>query len=157
MSAVVHSINISTQGGVPKLPIDKAEIKFEGVEGDFNKFRTDKKNSTGTRAVTLFSLEQIEKLKSEGHAIDVGTTGENITIEGVDWPTLEVGTRMMIGEAMIELSEPTAPCSKIGKSFIDGAFSRIDHELELGWSRWSASVIEEGQVEVGGQVILLSS
>ena len=155
MSAVVHSINISTQGGVPKLPIDKAEIKFEGVEGDFNKFRTDKKNSTGTRAVTLFSLEQIEKLKSEGHAIDVGTTGENITIEGVDWPTLEVGTRMMIGEAMVELSEPTAPCSKIGKSFIDGAFYRIDHELELGWSRWSASVIEEGQVEVGSQVILL--
>lgn len=155
MSAVVHSINISTQGGVPKLPIDKAEIKFEGVEGDFNKFRTEKKNSVGTRAVTLFSLEQIEKLKSEGHSIDVGTTGENITIEGVDWPSLEVGARMMIGEAMIELSEPTAPCSKIGKSFIDGAFSRIDHELELGWSRWSASVIEEGQVEIGSQVILL--
>ena len=103
MSAVVHSINISTQGGVPKLPIDKAEIKFEGVEGDFNKFRTEKKNSIGTRAVTLFSLEQIEKLKSEGHSIDVGTTGENITIEGVDWPSLEVGARMMIGEAMIEL------------------------------------------------------
>ena len=155
MSAVVHSINISTQGGVPKLPINKAQIKFEGVGGDFNKFRTEKKNSTGTRAVTLFSLEQIEKLKSEGHAIDVGTTGENITIEGVDWPSLEVGARMMIGEAMIELSEPTAPCSKIGKSFIDGAFSRIDHELELGWSRWSASVIEEGQVEIGSQVILL--
>ena len=155
MSAVVHSINISTQGGVPKLPIDKAQIKFEGVEGDFNKFRTERKNSTGTRAVTLFSLEQIEKLKSEGHSIDIGTTGENITIEGVDWPTLDVGTRMMIGEAMIELSEPTAPCSKIGKSFIDGAFSRIDHELELGWSRWSASVIEEGGVQVGSQVILL--
>ena len=155
MSAVVHSINISTQGGVPKLPINKAQIKFEGVDGDFNKFRTEKKNSTDTRAVTLFSLEQIEKLKSEGHAIDIGTTGENITIEGVDWPSLEVGARMMIGEAMIELSEPTAPCSKIGKSFIDGAFSRIDHELELGWSRWSASVIEEGQVEIGSQVILL--
>ena len=155
MSAVVHSINISTQGGVPKLPINKAQIKFEGVDGDFNKFRTEKKNSTGTRAVTLFSLEQIEKLKSEGHSIDVGTTGENITIEGVDWPSLEVGARMMIGEAMIELSEPTAPCSKIGKSFIDGAFSRIDHELELGWSRWSASVIEEGQVEVGNHVIIL--
>ena len=155
MSAVVHSINISTEGGVPKLPIEKAEIKFEGVEGDFNKFRTEKKNSTGTRAVTLFSLEQIEKLRSEGHSIDVGTTGENITIEGVDWPSLEVGNRLMIGEAMIELSEPTAPCGKIGKSFIDGAFSRIDHELELGWSRWSASVIEEGHVEVGNQEIIL--
>ena len=155
MSAVVHSINISTKGGVPKLPIEKAEIKFEGIEGDFNRFRTEKINSIGTRAVTLFSLEQIEKLKSEGHAIDVGTTGENITIEGIDWPSLKIGTRMMIGDAMIELSEPTAPCSKIGKSFIGGAFYRIDHEKELGWSRWSASVIEEGQVEVGSQVILL--
>ena len=155
MSAVVHSINISTKGGVPKLPIEKAEIKFEGVEGDFNRFRTEKINSIGTRAVTLFSLEQIEKLKSEGHAIDVGTTGENITIEGIDWPSLKIGTRMMIGDAMIELSEPTAPCSKIGKSFIGGAFYRIDHEKESGWSRWSASVIEEGQVEVGSQVILL--
>ena len=155
MSAVVHSINISTKGGVPKLPIEKAEIKFEGVEGDFNRFRTEKINSIGTRAVTLFSLEQIEKLKSEGHAIDVGTTGENITIEGIDWSSLKIGTRMMIGDAMIELSEPTAPCSKIGKSFIGGAFYRIDHEKESGWSRWSASVIEEGQVEVGSQVILL--
>ena len=43
MSAVVHSINISTEGGVPKLPIDKAEILFAGVEGDFNRFRTEKK------------------------------------------------------------------------------------------------------------------
>ena len=155
MCAVVHSINISSEGGVPKLPIDRAEILFAGVKGDYNRFRMEKNNGIGTRAVTLFSLEQIKKLKGEGHTIDVGTTGENITIEGIDWPTLEAGTRMMVGEAMIELSEPTAPCSKIGKSFIDGAFSRIDHELELGWSRWSASVIEEGHIEVGNQVIIL--
>ena len=64
MSAVVHSINISTEGGVPKLPIDQSEILFTGVKGDFNRFRTDKKNGIGTRAVTLFSLEQIKKLKS---------------------------------------------------------------------------------------------
>ena len=62
---------------------------------------------------------------------------------------------MMIGDAMLELSEPTAPCSKIGKSFVKGAFSRIDHDLEVGWSRWSASVIDEGHVEVGSQIIIL--
>ena len=154
MSAVVHSINISTQGGVPKYLLTKPRLNSKELK-EISINSEQRENSIGTRAVTLFSLEQIEKLKSEGHSIDVGTTGENITIEGVDWPSLEVGARMMIGEAMIELSEPTAPCSKIGKSFIGGAFSRIDHELELGWSRWSASVIEEGQVEIGSQVILL--
>jgi MOSC domain-containing protein YiiM len=155
MSAVVHSINISTEGGVPKMPIGKADVRFAGVEGDFNRFRTERKEGVGSRAVTLFSLERIHQLQKEGHAIAVGTTGENITVEGVDWTSLSVGTRMMVGNAMLELSEPTAPCSKIGKSFIDGAFSRIDHELEIGWSRWCASVIEEGHVEVGSQVIII--
>ena len=155
MSAVVHSINISTEGGVPKIPIGKAEVRFAGVDGDFNRFRTEKKEGVGTRAITLFSLERIHQLQKEGHAIGVGTTGENITVEGVDWTSLSVGTRMMVGDAMLELSEPTAPCSKIGKSFIDGAFSRIDHELEVGWARWCASVIEEGHVEGGRQVIVL--
>ncbi|MEC8955133.1 MAG: MOSC domain-containing protein [Candidatus Thermoplasmatota archaeon] len=154
MSAV-HSINISTEGGVPKMPIGKAEVRFAGVKGDFNRFRTEKKKGIGTRAVTLFSLELIHQLQKEGHAIDVGTTGENITVEGVDWPSLSVGTRMMVGDVLLELSEPTAPCSQISKSFVDGAFSRIDHELEIGWSRWCASVIEEGHVEVGSQVIVL--
>jgi MOSC domain-containing protein YiiM len=155
MSAVVHSINISTEGGVPKMQISKAEVRFAGVEGDFNRFRTEKKEGVRSRAVTLFSLERINQLQKEGHAIGVGTTGENITVEGIDWASLSVGTRMMVGDAMLELSEPTAPCSKIGKSFIDGAFSRIDHELEIGWSRWCASVIEEGHVEVGSQVIII--
>tara|TARA_Y100001970_G_scaffold212330_1_gene259292 strand:- start:3697 stop:4164 length:468 start_codon:yes stop_codon:yes gene_type:complete len=155
MKATVHSINISKEGGVPKLPIGEATILVTGIDGDYNRFRSEKKGGIGTRAVTLFSLEIIHQLQKEGHSIDVGTTGENITVEGVDWSSLSAGTRMMIGDAMLELSEPTAPCSKIGKSFVKGAFSRIDHDLEVGWSRWSASVIDEGHVEVGSQIIIL--
>lgn len=155
MKATVHSINISKEGGVPKLPIGEATILVTGIDGDYNRFRSEKKAGIGTRAVTLFSLEIIHQLQKEGHSIDVGTTGENITVEGVDWSSLSAGTRMMIGDAMLELSEPTAPCSKIGKSFVKGAFSRIDHDLEVGWSRWSASVIDEGHVEVGSQIIIL--
>ena len=40
MEGEVHSINISSSGGVPKLPIKTAVVNFEGVEGDYNKFRT---------------------------------------------------------------------------------------------------------------------
>ena len=66
MSAVVHSINISTQGGVPKLPIDKAEIKFEGVEGDFNKFRSSKMDGDLDRAISLFSIEMDPLMSQRG-------------------------------------------------------------------------------------------
>ena len=52
MSAVVHSINISTEGGVPKIPIGKAEVRFAGVDGDFNRFRTEEKEG-GRREETF--------------------------------------------------------------------------------------------------------
>ncbi|MBJ36320.1 MAG: sulfurase [Euryarchaeota archaeon] len=152
---VIHSVNVSENGGVPKLPIRAATIRFEGVEGDHNKFRTEKKGGDPGRAVNLFSLERIEQLQAEGHAIEVGSTGENLTIEGVEWDELEVGVVLKIGSAMVELSEPCAPCWKIGDSFNSGNFSRIDHDKEVGWSRWSARVVEEGLVSVGDSVQIL--
>ena len=91
MGGVIHSVNVSENGGVPKLPIRAATIRFEGVEGDHNRFRTERRGGDPGRAVNLFSLEKIEQLQEEGHAIEVGSTGENLTIEGVDWDNLKVG------------------------------------------------------------------
>ena len=154
MKGKVHSINVSGSGGVPKLPIEQAFVKFEGVEGDFNRFRTERKNGDPRRAVSIFSMERILQLQEEGHPIDIGTAGENFTIKGMDWTRLEVGMTIKLGSAIIRLSEPCAPCSKIGGSFMENEFSRIDQNKRRGWSRWSASVIEEGAVSVGDAVYL---
>ncbi|MBC65047.1 MAG: sulfurase [Euryarchaeota archaeon] len=155
MEGEVHSINISSSGGVPKLPIKTAVVNFEGVEGDYNKFRTERRENDPRRAVSIFSLERITQLREEGHPIGVGTAGENFTIEGIDWSNLEVGMKIRLGSTIILLSEPCAPCNKIGGSFQDRNFSRVDHEKEEGWSRWSASVIEEGIVSVGDSVYFI--
>ena len=155
MNGVVHSVNVRGDGGVPKFPVKAAKINLDGVQGDFNKFRTERKAGASGRAVTLFSLERIEGLQKEGHPIEVGSTGENLTIEGIDWPSLQVGMRVRVGEATVELSEPCAPCSKIGESFVEGRFARIDHELQRGWSRWLACVVEEGMVSTGDDVFVL--
>ena len=105
--------------------------------------------------MSIFSLERITQLREEGHPIGVGTAGENFTIEGIDWSNLEVGMKIRLGSTIILLSEPCAPCNKIGGSFQDRNFSRVDHEKEEGWSRWSASVIEEGIVSVGDSVYFI--
>lgn len=139
--SIIHSINISDLGGVPKLPLKKVFVKFEGLEGDLNRFRMERKNGDSRRAVSLFSLERILQLQEEGHPIDVGTAGENFTIKGMDWTKLKIGMNIGLGSAVIRLSEPCAPCSKIGDSFINNKFSRIDQNKNQGWSRWSASVI----------------
>jgi MOSC domain-containing protein YiiM len=122
------------------------------LEGDYNRFRDENRRGDPDRAVCIFSLENIEGLKKEGHPIDVGTTGENFTIRGIDWDSLSEGTVLEIGGAALELSEPCAPCSKIGGSFVDRRFSRIDHQKEFGWSRWLARVVREGRVSVGDSV-----
>tara|TARA_B100000700_G_scaffold163199_1_gene180631 strand:+ start:7697 stop:8176 length:480 start_codon:yes stop_codon:yes gene_type:complete len=152
MNGVIHSVNVSHEGGVPKHPVKAAIVRYEGIEGDHNRFRTERRGGDPGRAVNIFSLERIAQLRKEGHSIGVGTTGENLTIEGIDWGRLGVGMTLKVGDATIELSEPCAPCSKIGESFVDQNFSRIDHDKESGWSRWSAKVIEEGAVSVGDPV-----
>ena len=152
MNGVIHSVNVSHEGGVPKLPVKAAIVRYEGIEGDHNRFRTERRGGDPGRAVNIFSLERIAQLRKEGHSIGVGTTGENLTIEGIDWGRLGVGMTLKVGDATIELSEPCAPCWKIGDSFEGQNFSRIDHDKEVGWSRWSAKVIEEGDVSVGDPV-----
>ena len=112
--ATIVSINVSELGGVPKLPVKTAVVRFEGVEGDLNRFRMERKNGDPGRAVSIFSMERILQLQEEGHPIDIGTAGENFTIEGIDWPKMEVGMMIRFGSTLIRLSEPCAPCSKIG-------------------------------------------
>lgn len=149
MSGTVISINLSPGGGVPKLPVPRATITMEGIEGDYNWFRANKRDMDPGRAVSLFSHERIISLQKEGHPIEIGSSGENLTVEGIPWEDLNVGTRLQAGPVLLELSEPCAPCGKISESFIEGRFSRIDHAKEKGWSRWVARVIEPGVMEVG--------
>ena len=59
MNGVIHSVNVSQNGGVPKLPVRAAIIRYEGVEGDHNRFRTERKEGDPGRAVNIFSLETV--------------------------------------------------------------------------------------------------
>ena len=153
MNATVYSVNVNPEGGVPKTPVDSARLHTGGVEGD--KQRDLKFHGGPTRAVCLFSLERIDALRAEGHPIEAGTTGENLTIGGLDWNNLEAGQEYAIGDAVIELQKPADPCHIIAGSFCDGDSRRIDERQHAGWSRWYASVVVEGLVEVGDSVVLL--
>jgi MOSC domain-containing protein YiiM len=148
---IIHSVNANSNGGVPKPQINLARLCYNGVEGDKQK---DLRYHGGPlRAVCLYSLEKIEMLQAEGHPIDVGTTGENLTIKDFNWDSLEVGMEFSIGDALIELISPAPPCNIIRDSFSDQNSKRISHEDNPGWSRWYAKVLTEGFVEVGDLVV----
>ncbi len=149
----VVSLNVSP-GGVPKLPVAAARVTVLGMEGD----RQAHPGVHGgpERALCLFSAEVIAALAGEGHPVGPGTTGENVTVAGLDWGQMAPGTRWRLGgEVEIEVTRPTTPCKTIRGSFRDGDFNRIHHALHPGESRVYARVLREGVVRVGDPVVPL--
>jgi len=148
----LHQISVS-DGGVPKLPVPEARITVEGVVGD--RQRNREVHGGVEQAVCLFSLEVIEALQAEGHSIKPGSSGENLTIAGLDWVQLKPGDRLRIGEAVrLEIVNHTAPCKHNARWFVDGDFSRISQKLHPGWSRFYARVLTEGIVRTGDAVMV---
>jgi MOSC domain-containing protein YiiM len=149
----VSQINVNPRGGVPKYAVPSAELSVEGVAGD--KQRDRRFHGGPQRAVCLYSAELIAALQAEGHPIAPGTTGENLTVAGLDWAALRVGDRLLVGEWVeLEITGYAAPCSNIEASFAEGAFKRISEKVHPGWSRLYARVLSEGVVRTGDRVTL---
>ena len=154
MPGRVTHINIS-KGGVPKLPIPAARVAMLGLEGDGH---NDTRHHGGPEAaVCLFSLEVIRRLQAEGHPISPGSTGENVTVEGLDWAAVQPGTLLHFeGGLELEVTQYTTPCSTIRNSFNHLDFRRIKQDLHPGESRVYARVIREGTIRPNEAVVAIS-
>src|SRR6185503_2871475 len=136
----LHQINVS-DGGVPKRPVLEAFVATTGVEGD--RQENLKFHGGPDRALCLYSQELIERLQDEGHAIEAGSSGENLT----------PGDQLQVGpEVRIEIMSYTIPCEKNARWFRDGDFKRVSHKKNPGWSRLYAKVLCEGMVRPGDAV-----
>ena len=136
-----------TTGGVPKHAVPEAVLTMTGLAGDYH--AKTEIHGGPERALCLYALELIHRLQDEGHPIFPGSIGENVTLAGLDWAALQPGTRLALGETVIEISSYTSPCKTIAASFTDGAFSRIAQKLHPGWSRLYARVLKAGRLATG--------
>ncbi len=146
----VYQINVS-DGGVPKHPVLEAVITKAGVGGD--RQRNLKVHGGPDRAVCLYSQELVERLQDEGHSIEAGSSGENLTLAGLEWEKLQLGDQLQIGpEVQIEIVSYTTPCEKNAQWFRDRDFKRVSQKIHPGWSRVYAKVLREGMVRPGDAV-----
>lgn len=146
----VHQINVS-DGGVPKRPVLEARVNEKGVEGD--RQRNLKVHGGPDRAVCLFSLELLERLQDEGHPIDPGSSGENLTLAGLEWDLIRPGVVLSVGpEIRLQVMSYTVPCRHNAPWFRDGDYQRISQKKNPGWSRVYAKVLRDGVVRPGDEV-----
>lgn len=152
---IIFQLNCS-QGGVPKRPVAEAEVAASGLIGD--RQAHPKIHGGPDRALCLYSLERIEELQREGHAITPGSVGENVTIKGLDWSELKPGHRLALGdEVVVEITSYTNPCNSIKDSFIKGNYSRIAQKKHPGYSRLYARILQGGRLRTGQEVRVLET
>lgn len=95
----ILSINISTEKGVHKEPVESAILKeAHGLAGDGHA-------GTWHRQVSLLAAEDVEAVASGYRGLDFEYHTENITTRGVDLSSLPVGTMLHLGDIVLEVTQ----------------------------------------------------
>jgi MOSC domain-containing protein YiiM len=129
-----------------------------GVEGDSHAGETVKHRSRVARDPTQPNLRQVhlihaelhDELAAAGFTVKPGDMGENVTTRGLDLLALPAGTRLLIGQAVIELTGLRNPCVQLDR-FSPGLMqATLDRDAAGNLIR-KAGVM--GVVLVGGDVL----
>jgi MOSC domain-containing protein YiiM len=130
----VLAVNISEKKGQKKHNVGKAYLdKNLGIGVDAH-------SGHGHRQIILLSWSSFEKMKSRGVEVSYGDFAENITVENLDVAHLPLGTRLQVGEALLEVTQIGKECHNQGCAIkkqsgtcvmpLEGVFARV---LSSGW------------------------
>ena len=102
--ASVVAVCISERKGTQKHAVPEIQLKIDhGIVGDAHA-------GNWHRQVSLLAQESVEKMKAVFPDIPVGAFAENILTEGLTLYTLPVGTRLQVGEVLLEVTQIGKEC-----------------------------------------------
>jgi MOSC domain-containing protein YiiM len=103
-TGTVLAVCTSEKKGVRKQNVHQAELRPDwGIVGDAHA-------ADWHRQVSLLAWESIEKMRALGLKVNVGSFAENITTRGLNLVELPVGTRLQIGETLVEVTQIGKVC-----------------------------------------------
>jgi MOSC domain-containing protein YiiM len=102
----VLAVNISQKKGEKKNNIDCGLfLENLGLENDAHA------EADIIRQVSLLAKESIDKIREKGLDVNYGDFAENLTIDGIDLPSLPIGTRLKVGrEVLLEVTQIGKVC-----------------------------------------------
>ncbi len=133
----IKAICISEKRGTPKYPIKEADITEDwGITGDAH-------GGKWHRQISLISYEKVREFAD----VEYGAFGENIVTEGIDLSSLDVGTRLIAGDVVLEITQIGKDChshceiyKRMGDCIMprEGVFARV---------------IKGGHIKVGDDIL----
>jgi MOSC domain-containing protein YiiM len=101
------------------------------------------------KAVCVYSMDHYPFWRRELEIAECGPGwfGENFSIEGQTETQVAIGDTFEIGTAVVQISQPRAPCWKLGRRWNRPDMPKI--VVHSGRTGWYLRVIETGHVESG--------
>jgi MOSC domain-containing protein YiiM len=158
MSALLISLNVGRPShfdgpepwtsGIFKSAVDgRVHLAFENLAGDG---QADLRVHGGPdKAVCVYSADHYPFWREQLGVQECGPGwfGENFSIQGQTEIDVSIGDTFRIGTAVVQVSQPRAPCWKLGRRW-----NRLDMPklvVQSGRTGWYLRVIETGNVERG--------
>ncbi len=100
----ILSINISEEKGKQKIPTKKVFLRKKyGIVGDAHA-------GNWHRQISMLANEDIETMRGKGIELKFGDFAENITTENIDLCSLPIGTKLFLGNAIVEVTQIGKKC-----------------------------------------------
>lgn len=122
-------------------PVSEAEIGADGLAGDHGR--------AGKRAVTLMQAEHLPAIGAYlGRGpIAPGLLRRNLVVAGLNLAALR-GRQLRVGSALLEITGPCAPCSRMEAALGPGGYSAL-----RGHGGWCARVRQPGRIALADAVL----
>lgn len=99
LQGTVRAVCVSDKKGIAKTNVGRGTLRVDwGLEGDAHAAKWH-------RQVSLLAWESIERMRALGVNVQEGSFAENITTEGLELPTLPIGTQLRLGTALVEVTQ----------------------------------------------------
>lgn len=125
---IVKAVCISEKKGTEKKPVAEGHFRVEyGIEGDAHA-------GNWHRQVSLLSYEKVNEFNQKGGMAEDGAFGENLLVEGMDFRAMPVGTRLICGDVILEITQIGKECHshcaifhRVGDCIMprEGVFARV--------------------------------
>lgn len=151
------SVKAQTKGerGLPKRAVPELRITAAGAEGDYNHYRSTTAKGDPDLAILVLTDEVIQALRREGWPVEPGDLGENLTLAGVSESSLKPGSRLTIGDVVLEVSLACDPCSETYVLPYVGTEKGPEFVRTLvGRRGWYARVLSPGTIALGDPVTI---
>ena len=100
----VTAVCVSEKRGTMKHPVERIEVRpHHGIVGDAHA-------GDWHRQISLLADESVEKMRQVFPDIPVGAFAENILTAGIELRTLPIGTRLAVGDALLEITQIGKEC-----------------------------------------------